>query len=116
MKKMIISIAVVGLLMGLMVSHVPSAVAQEEVVAQMTTITGTLVAINAEESTITVEQVSGVEGEEPTQVVLKVEASTMIKKAEAVLALGDLVVGETVAVNGMVNDAGETTAWEILVQ
>jgi len=84
-----------------------------EAVAEVTTVTGKLVAVDLENSTVTVEEVMG---EETNTVVLTVNASTTIMKAGLPVALGDLAIEDMAAVEGMIDDMGNLVASSISVQ
>jgi hypothetical protein len=118
MKNIWIMVMVVGLVMGMSVSAPTNVSAQEEAVVAETTasvVTGAIVAVDLENSTITIETAATEEGQAAVQTVVVIDDATVIAKGEEVVSKDGLTVGSNVTVEYVTDEAGANVAQNISV-
>ncbi len=95
--------------------HVPLALCQEQA-ASVQSISGTVVSVDLEKSTVVVALEAGVKDAAQTDVTVSISDLTTIEKNSDLVLLGDLSAGDKVEVSYMADQSGKNVAKSIVVR
>ena len=113
MKKALFILVLVGLVASVAVLLPVYAAAQEEKAAELPQVTGKVVTVDLNASSITIELPAAVEGSAPEQKTVVINDATDLKKAGAAAKLGDLAKGDEVTVVYLADEAGVMVAQSV---
>ncbi|MFA5259988.1 MAG: DUF5666 domain-containing protein [Candidatus Omnitrophota bacterium] len=115
MKRFLIIFLVLGLSAGLTFLKLWPVNAQENMAVETAKVAGKIVAVDLDQSTITVQAVTSGSDQEVSEVVLGINNSTVIDKSAETISIKELTVGNVVEVRYQVSENGALTAQNVWV-